>query len=169
MLLLLLLYSSSLLSTHTHIQPLISHFSASGDRRDAHFHIPASSLQKLLFSASMTHSPEHLSQLQLHTPHLFTTHTPMQRGKKGGGGESSDITFTLPTQLMEKLVRCDIQHKPLALLHLLTCDKGCGEMARVLCFTNSRDSTHRQAHTHTNTVKCIHTYIHMNLIHMVLY
>ncbi len=55
--------------------------------------------------------------------------------------------FTLPTQLVEKLVRCDLEHKPLALLHLVSGRlNGCGqeqEMDRVLVFTNSRDSTHR--------------------------
>ncbi len=62
------------------------------------------------------------------------------------GAEASELTFGLPEQLVEKRVRCDLQHKPLALLHLV---KGCGEgwskddMKKVLCFTNSKDSTHR--------------------------
>jgi len=55
--------------------------------------------------------------------------------------------LTLPPQLTERLVRCNLELKPLALLHLIGGRiEGCGqerEMERVLVFTNSRDSTHR--------------------------
>lgn len=59
------------------------------------------------------------------------------------GADTSELTFGLPEQLVEKRVRCDLKNKPLALVHLV---KGCGkeeEMRKVLCFTNSKDSTHR--------------------------
>ena len=55
--------------------------------------------------------------------------------------------LTLPLQLTEKIMKCDLELKPLALLHLIGGRiDGCGqeqEMERVLVFANSRDSTHR--------------------------
>ena len=108
-------------------------------------HIQTSPLQKLLFSASMTYSPEQLSQLRLHCPALFTTQ-PVTLAARRKSGASTDLMFTLPSQLVEKMVRCDLEHKPLALLHLISGRvSGCckEEMERVLVFTNSKDSTHR--------------------------
>lgn len=90
----------------------------------------------------MTQNPEHFALLQLHHPKLFTIPNTMQLR----GADASEMTFGLPEQLVEKRVRCDLKHKPLALLHLV---EGHGEgwdhdeMKKVLCFTNSKDSTHR--------------------------
>lgn len=103
---------------------------------------PTSPLQKLLFSATMTQNPEHFALLQLHRPKLFSISDAMQLR----GADTSELTFGLPEQLVEKRVRCALKNKPLALVHLI---RGCGkedgeeEMRKVLCFANSKDSTHR--------------------------
>ena len=103
------------------------------------FAMPISPLQKLLFSATMTQNPEHLASLNLHQPKLFTVASAVHnRGKS-----NLDVTFTLPRQLVECTVRCSLEHKPLVLLHLLTSDERSLDMTRVLCFTNSKESTHR--------------------------
>ena len=94
---------------------------------------PQLPLQKLLFSATMTLNPELLASLSLHLPKLFTV------GAARGAGLGEDITFTLPMELEECTVQCPLPHKPLVLLHLLLSL----HLSRVLCFTNSRDSTHR--------------------------
>ena len=105
--------------------------------------LPSTSpLQKLLFSATMTQNPEHFALLQLHLPKLFSISDAMQLR----GADASELTFGLPEQLVEKRVRCNLKNKPLALVHLV---KGCGrgqslaDMTKVLCFANSKDSTHR--------------------------
>ena len=90
----------------------------------------------------MTQSPEHFALLQLHQPKLFSISHALQLR----GANAAELTFALPEQLVEKRVRCDLEHKPLALVHLV---KGCGEgwsqgdTEKVLCFTNSKESTHR--------------------------
>lgn len=91
---------------------------------------PVRPLQKLLFSATLSLNPEHLSLLQLHRPKLFTvapaTHEQL--------GES-----VLPSSLKEYSIQCTSNHKPLVLLHLI---HTLGHQG-VLCFTHSRESTHR--------------------------
>lgn len=60
------------------------------------------------------------------------------------GVEASEMTFGLPEQLVERRVRCHLKHKPLALVHLVRGRGGEEEgLHKVLCFTNSKDSTHR--------------------------
>ena len=104
---------------------------------------PTSPLQKLLFSATMTQNPEHLATLNLHQPKLFTVASALQ---SKGRGCNLDTAFTLPKQLEQRTVKCSLEHKPLVLLQLLTSnEKSAAEdsMKRVLCFTNSKESTHR--------------------------
>ena len=92
---------------------------------------PALPLQKLLFSATLSYSPEHLAALALHRPVLYST--------SGGVDEEEGGGNALPSQLRELVVPCDRGDKPLVLLHLvLTFGKG-----PVLCFTNSLEATHR--------------------------
>ncbi|XP_064397693.1 ATP-dependent RNA helicase DDX51-like [Halichondria panicea] len=81
-------------------------------------------VQKLLFSATMTFDPEHLSVLRLNRPLLFCV-------------SDADSAFTLPTRLEEVLVKCGVGKKPLVLLHLLS------QSPAALCFTNTRDTAHR--------------------------
>lgn len=100
---------------------------------------PTSPLQKLLFSATMTQNPEHLAALSLHRPMLFTVASALQSKRRG----NLDTAFTLPKQLGQCTVKCSLDYKPLVLLYLLTSEKTSKDMIRVLCFTNSKESTHR--------------------------
>ena len=95
----------------------------------AHMMCPSLPLQKLLFSATLSYSPEHLAALTLHRPVLYST----SEGADEDGGRA------LPAQLREFIVPCDPGDRPLVLLHLVL---GCGK-GRVLCFTNSLETTHR--------------------------
>ncbi len=107
-----------------------------------HLRPPVSPLQKLLFSATMTQNPEHLALLHFNRPKLFTITDAIQLR----GADSSEMTFAFPEHLVERRIRCKLKHKPLVLLDLI---RGCGhgrgtdEMQKVLCFINSKDSTHR--------------------------
>ena len=94
-----------------------------------HVMYPSLPLQKLLFSATLSYSPEHLATLALHRPVLYST----SEGTDEDGGSA------LPAQLREFIVPCDPGDRPLVLLHLVL---GCGK-GRVLCFTNSLETTHR--------------------------
>ena len=102
-----------------------------------------SPLQKLLFSATMTQNPEHLAALNLHRPMLFTVASALQSKRRG----NLDTAFTLPKQLGQCTMKCSLEYKPLALLHLLTSEKMSKDMTRVLCFTNSKESTHRSVYS----------------------
>lgn len=93
---------------------------------------PRQPLQKLLFSASLSLDPEQLSLLSLHQPKLFSV-APVKGEMLGQS--------TIPTTLIEYAVLCSAELRPLALLHLLV-SRG---HARSLCFTHSRDTTHRLA------------------------
>ena len=89
-----------------------------------------SSLQKLLFSATISLDPEQLSLLELHRPKLFSV--------EGVSGELVGQS-TLPSTLEERVVMSTADHKPLVLLHLLHTLEHHG----ILCFTHSRQATHR--------------------------
>ena len=95
--------------------------------------IPSQPLQKLLFSATLTLDPEQLALLELHQPKLFSVAAVEGREILG---QSS-----LPSSLVEYAVPCTAELRPLALLHLLVSR----EHANSLCFTNSRETTHRLA------------------------
>ena len=88
----------------------------------------------------MTLDPEHIATLALHRPKLFSVASALPHE---GGGRNFDTAFTLPKQLVEFTVKCDSEHKPLVLLHLLTSEDRAEDMKSVLCFTNSKESTHR--------------------------
>lgn len=102
---------------------------------------PQMPLQKLLFSATLTQNPEKLQQLGLYQPRLFST------GSAHKGPRDPDIDvdmdsggkYTFPAGLTHHYVPCSLRFKPLVVLHLIL------EMnfSRVLCFTNSRENSHR--------------------------
>ncbi|XP_075625676.1 ATP-dependent RNA helicase DDX51 isoform X2 [Balearica regulorum gibbericeps] len=101
-------------------------------------HIP---LQKLLFSATLTQDPEKLQQLDLFQPRLFTS-VYSEKKTLGDGTETEQETnkkYTLPEGLSQCYVPCDLNSKPLLLLHFMLTMK----FTRVLCFTNSREASHR--------------------------
>ncbi|XP_070076575.1 ATP-dependent RNA helicase DDX51 [Equus caballus] len=102
---------------------------------------PQMPLQKLLFSATLTQNPEKLQQLGLHQPRLFSTGLA-QRGSRDADAEADGESagkYTFPAGLTHHYVPCSLCSKPLVVLHLVL------EMnfSRVLCFTNSRENSHR--------------------------
>ncbi|XP_069726768.1 ATP-dependent RNA helicase DDX51 [Phaenicophaeus curvirostris] len=102
---------------------------------------PRIPLQKLLFSATLTQDPEKLQQLDLFQPRLFTS-VYSEKKTLGGGAETehdTDKKYTLPEGLTQCYVPCDLNSKPLLLLHFMLTMK----FTRVLCFTNSREASHR--------------------------
>lgn len=100
---------------------------------------PQMPLQKLLFSATLTQNPEKLQQLGLYQPRLFST--GLARGGTRDTGEDVDLggKYTFPVGLMHHYVPCSLRAKPLVILHLIL-DMN---FTRVLCFTNSRENSHR--------------------------
>ncbi|KAM9259999.1 ATP-dependent RNA helicase DDX51 isoform 2-T2 [Cariama cristata] len=102
---------------------------------------PQIPLQKLLFSATLTQDPEKLQQLDLFHPRLFTS-VYSEKKALGDGTETEQDTnkkYTLPEGLSQCYVPCDLNSKPLLLLHFMLTMK----FTRVLCFTNSREASHR--------------------------
>ncbi|XP_014820935.1 PREDICTED: ATP-dependent RNA helicase DDX51 [Calidris pugnax] len=100
---------------------------------------PQIPLQKLLFSATLTQDPEKLQQLDLFQPRLFTS-VYSEKKTLGDGAETEDAEkYTLPEGLSQCYVPCDLNSKPLLLLHFMLMMK----FTRVLCFTNSREASHR--------------------------
>ncbi|KAM4649405.1 ATP-dependent RNA helicase DDX51 isoform 2-T2 [Amazona ochrocephala] len=102
---------------------------------------PQIPLQKLLFSATLTQDPEKLQQLDLFQPRLFTS-VYSEEKTLGDGTETDQDTnkkYTLPEGLSQCYVPCDLNSKPLLLLHFMLTMK----FTRVLCFTNSREASHR--------------------------
>ncbi|XP_074743346.1 ATP-dependent RNA helicase DDX51 [Strix uralensis] len=102
---------------------------------------PQIPLQKLLFSATLTQDPEKLQQLDLFQPRLFTS-VYSEKKTLGDGRETEQDTnkkYTLPEGLSQCYVPCDLNSKPLLLLHFMLTMK----FSRVLCFTNSREASHR--------------------------
>ncbi|KAJ7333122.1 ATP-dependent RNA helicase ddx51 [Desmophyllum pertusum] len=99
-------------------------------------------LQKLLFSATMTHSPEKLAPLQLYQPILFTA-TGSVNQTNDGGDYTADVTtagrYSIPEGLSEYMTVCNNGEKPLMVLYCLTQLK----FQRVLCFVSSLEATHR--------------------------
>ncbi|NXN09654.1 DDX51 helicase, partial [Indicator maculatus] len=102
---------------------------------------PQIPLQKLLFSATLTQDPEKLQQLSLFQPRLFTSVYSEQRtlGEGPEADQDSNGKYTLPEELSQHYVPCDLNSKPLILLHFMLTRK----FTRVLCFTNSREASHR--------------------------
>ncbi|XP_073485303.1 ATP-dependent RNA helicase DDX51 [Aquarana catesbeiana] len=98
-------------------------------------------LQKLLFSATLTHNPEKLQQLGLYQPRLFSSvHKPTHKNTAENPEERlSSGNFSLPEGLTHYYIPCNLNSKPLILLHFLHTLR----FSRVLCFANSRESSHR--------------------------
>ncbi|XP_015264467.1 PREDICTED: ATP-dependent RNA helicase DDX51 [Gekko japonicus] len=100
---------------------------------------PQFPLQKLLFSATLSKDPEKLQQLGLYKPCLFTS--VYSKTQPGGTAvqQETEKNYTLPEGLSQYYVPCSLQSKPLLLLHFLLRMK----FSRVLCFTNSKETSHR--------------------------
>uniref|UniRef100_A0A0P4W536 ATP-dependent RNA helicase n=1 Tax=Scylla olivacea TaxID=85551 RepID=A0A0P4W536_SCYOL len=98
------------------------------------------SLQRLLFSATLSSDPEQLQHVTLHHPKLFTVAAPA-----AGQDKSMAVVmgqFVRPAELREEFVVVEEEVKPLALHHLLVSGEG---RQRVLVFTNSVQATHKLA------------------------
>ena len=94
-----------------------------------------SNIQKLLFSATIPQNPEKLALLKLYSPKLFTTAIVDETESTG----NYVGRFALPSTLREYSIVCPAKMKPLAVVHLIQ-NEG---INKVLCFTSSKDSTHR--------------------------
>ncbi|CAG8480773.1 5060_t:CDS:10 [Paraglomus occultum] len=103
------------------------------------FHIPptdisvskTSSLQKLLFSATLTRNPAKIASLQLQNPQYVAVQ----------GALTDDVRYTLPSTLKEYMIITESSQKPLIVLHILHNL----EIKSALCFTKSVESAHRLA------------------------
>ncbi|XP_040843098.1 ATP-dependent RNA helicase DDX51 [Ochotona curzoniae] len=102
---------------------------------------PQVPLQKLLFSATLTQDPEKLQRLGLYQPRLFSSGQARGGPRDGDeqGQEGSAGKYAFPVGLTHHYVPCRLRFKPLVILHLLLQRK----LSRVLCFTNSRENSHR--------------------------
>ncbi|XP_013359051.1 PREDICTED: ATP-dependent RNA helicase DDX51 [Chinchilla lanigera] len=102
---------------------------------------PQMPLQKLLFSATLTQNPEKLQRLGLFQPRLFSTRLA-QRAPKDEDTEvdgDPEGKYAFPTGLTHHYVPCNLNAKPLAIIHLVLGTN----VSRALCFTNSRENAHR--------------------------
>ncbi|KAM3860992.1 ATP-dependent RNA helicase DDX51-like [Diretmus argenteus] len=105
---------------------------------------PQIPLQKLLFSATLTHNPEKLQQLGLHQPRLFSSvhsrfnATDSSQPSTPGTTSQTQDRFNFPEGLTvrEYYVPCTLSKKP---LHFILRMK----FSPILCFTNSREAAHR--------------------------
>ncbi|XP_027699966.1 ATP-dependent RNA helicase DDX51 isoform X1 [Vombatus ursinus] len=101
---------------------------------------PQMPLQKLLFSATLTRNPEKLQELGLYQPRLFSTGPESHgSGAQPGTMQDGEGKYAFPAGLSHFYVPCTLNSKPLAILHLMRNMK----FSRVLCFTNSREVSHR--------------------------
>ncbi|XP_070843371.1 ATP-dependent RNA helicase DDX51 isoform X2 [Chaetodon trifascialis] len=99
---------------------------------------PQMPLQKLLFSATLTHNPEKLQQLGLHQPRLFSSILSHSNTTPAAPTQKQDC-FDFPQCLTEYYVPCTLSKKPLLMLHFILRMK----LSPILCFTNSREAAHR--------------------------
>ncbi|XP_077163730.1 ATP-dependent RNA helicase DDX51 isoform X2 [Paroedura picta] len=100
---------------------------------------PQFPLQKLLFSATLSRDPEKLQQLGLYKPCLFTSVYSKMQPDGTTVQQEPEKKYTLPEGLTQYYIPCSLRSKPLLLLHFLLTMK----FSRVLCFTNSKETSHR--------------------------
>eukprot|EP01116_Phalansterium_solitarium_P021698 TRINITY_DN6857_c0_g1_i1.p1 TRINITY_DN6857_c0_g1~~TRINITY_DN6857_c0_g1_i1.p1 ORF type:complete len:701 (+),score=254.06 TRINITY_DN6857_c0_g1_i1:153-2255(+) len=91
-------------------------------------------LQKLLFSATLTHNPHKLAALRLNNPRFWAS----QASSSSVNGEGSG-GFSMPSTLTQWMVETRPADKPLIVYHMLTALN----YTSSLCFTSSVDATHR--------------------------
>merc|ERR1712240_374234 len=97
-------------------------------------------LQKLLFSATLSHDPEQLEQLNLFEPKLFRCVVP-PKDIVGGSTTGKPGEYAFPAELSQKYVITSSQDRPLMVTLLIRKLK----LQRVLVFTHSTESVHRLA------------------------
>ncbi|KAG0203855.1 ATP-dependent RNA helicase dbp6 [Mortierella sp. GBA30] len=92
----------------------------------------ALSVQKLLFSATLTRNPAKIASLQLSDPQYVAV-------QEGGQDGDEKQKYTTPAGLTEHMIVCETSEKPLMVLHLLHHLR----VRSALCFTKSVESAHR--------------------------
>lgn len=101
-----------------------------------------SQLQKLLFSATLTHDPEQLASMNLTHPRLFIADGVTRRAAEAGRNpalrKQVEVHVT-PATLSEHIIVCGAAHKPLVLVHFVL-TRG---FRRTIVFTSSIQATHR--------------------------
>ncbi|KAI9556975.1 hypothetical protein GHT06_016769 [Daphnia sinensis] len=98
------------------------------------------SVQKLLFSATLSQDPEKLTRLGLFQPKLFTSVVSTTDAADNTKQSHHFVgKFTTPAELTEHYFKCPPMLKPLAVYCLLKKFK----YRTTICFTNSLAATHR--------------------------
>lgn len=96
----------------------------------------APSVQKLLFSATLTRDPAKIAELGLRNPHYITV-----QDNDAETGIVNHEHFALPHSLHEHMLVTTSEEKPLHLLHLL--HRAESPVRQALCFTKSVESAAR--------------------------
>lgn len=104
---------------------------------------PTNTVQKLLFSATLTRDPAKIVALDLRNA-LFVSVEDAETGQKEGDAEQPkdwQDSFALPSTLKEHIMVMPTSEKPLHLLHLLYTSEI--PLRQILCFTKSVESAKR--------------------------
>lgn len=103
--------------------------------------VPQASVQKLLFSATLTRDPAKVGALRLRQPQFIRVRDP---GVSDGQGLVHEQHFALPAGLQQHMLVVPTSQKVLHLLHLLHTPSGDMEPLRhALCFTKSVETANR--------------------------
>lgn len=94
--------------------------------------VPQPSVQKLLFSATLSRDPAKMSALRLREPQFIRVRDGSEQGQ-----------FALPSSLHQHMLICPTSEKVLHLLHMLHGDR---RIRQALCFTKSVDAANRLVH-----------------------
>uniref|UniRef100_A0A915K227 ATP-dependent RNA helicase n=1 Tax=Romanomermis culicivorax TaxID=13658 RepID=A0A915K227_ROMCU len=93
-------------------------------------------LQKILLSATLSHNPELLKQLNLFLPKYFSIGGIVEPAKM-----SSTENLGIPDELVESYVKVPLKYKPLATYKIIRDN----EFAKVLCFVDKIQSSRKLA------------------------
>ncbi|KAI3487697.1 hypothetical protein L1887_48303 [Cichorium endivia] len=106
------------------------------------------SVQKLLFSATLTRDPAKIAALGLRNPHYITVQddNPAADGESGLAERAQHERFSLPHSLHEHMLVTTSADKPFHLLYLLhrpDDEQAAAKIRKALCFTKSVESAAR--------------------------
>ncbi len=106
------------------------------------------SVQKLLFSATLTRDPAKIAALGLRNPHYITVQddNPAADGEAGRADRAQHERFSLPHSLHEHMLVTTSADKPFHLLYLLhrpDDEQAASKISKALCFTKSVESAAR--------------------------
>ncbi|PWN36030.1 DEAD-domain-containing protein [Meira miltonrushii] len=104
---------------------------------------PTNTVQKLLFSATLTRDPAKIVALDLRNASFVSVEDAENDQKDGDAEQPKDWqdSFALPSTLKEHMMVMPTSEKPLHLLHLLYTSED--PLRQVLCFTKSVESAKR--------------------------